>query len=445
MDELDIYKRRFERERRSRQAAEQLLEEKSRTLYATNNQLKDTLQHLESLVEERTKDLQLALKEARAGIVAKTEFLANMSHEIRTPMNGILGMIELCLDEDISESVRKKLDVAIASGKDLLQILNDILDLSKMQSGKLLLNPAPTNLKAVLEQVLQLRQGEAQQKDVALVLNIDAALPTTIIVDSMRLSQILNNLMGNAIKFTEKGQITLSAEQEEISKTHVKCLFKLEDTGIGIPTEKLPHIFQKFTQVDASTAKKYGGTGLGLSIVEEIVALLEGRVWVESTVGKGTTFFVACQFPISENALPADPEKSRPQKEYAFPNKHILVVEDNKVNQLVVMALLKKVGVKPNLVVNGFEAVEYVRHHDNIDLILMDCQMPEMDGFEATQRIKRLLKTDKKAAIPIIALTANATPADKEKCFASGMDDYLSKPIDSKALFEKLDHFLSNT
>jgi PAS domain S-box-containing protein len=439
-------------------------------LKASEQRLKDDAQEL----EQKNEELEKALAAAREATRLKSRFLANMSHEIRTPMNGVLGMTDFLLGTGLNPEQQEYAESIKRSADSLLALIEDILDLSRIEAGKLRLDRADFSLQSTIAETASMFALQARAKGLEFVSTISQGLPEHAVGDPGRLRQVLTNLLGNAVKFTERGEVVLKAEVVSQTRDAMQLKFTVQDSGIGVPPGELGRLFDSFTQVDESNTRKYGGTGLGLAISKQLVELLGGEIGLKSEPGKGSKFWFTASFGKSARpnsvaraagnkadlngrpastprvtaaksqssageptsaAAPASPSKASPFQA----SMRILLAEDNEINQRIALRLLQKLGLSADAVVNGREAVEALEKR-RYDLVLMDCQMPDMDGFEATAVIRQREGATRHQTI--CALTANAMDGDRERCLAAGMDDYISKPLGLEKLREALDRWI---
>ncbi len=394
-----------------------------------------TFNYVEDVTDEYEVRQQLAeaKQAAEAASRAKSEFLANMSHEIRTPMNAIVGLAQLGLGVREPDKIQDYLHKINQAAQSLLGIINDILDFSKIEAGKLTLERTPFDLNEVINGVINLLSGPAAEKGLTLKVEMTPDLPAALFGDPLRLGQVLLNLAGNAVKFTQSGSVTLRVSHATDSSSNLQLRFEVADTGIGMEQTQLEQLFDAFAQADSSTSRQYGGTGLGMTISQRLVTLMGGRIQAQSEPGKGSVFEFSVNFEAADVAELAGANVTGGTQVMPQPilELKVLVVEDNELNQLVAQDLLTSLGIEVTLADSGQAAITLATEQD-FDLILMDVQMPGMDGYETTVAIRALNTAS--AQLPIIAMTANAMAEDREQCLAAGMDDYLPKPIDHKQL-----------
>lgn len=413
-------------------------------LASSRAQLREYQEQLEEKIRARTDELEQALQKAMQATQAKTEFLASMSHELRTPLSGVIGMLELMLESPLTAEQKEQLTTAQSCARSLLALLNDLLDLSKIEAGCMVLEEIPFEPRHLLADCVKMYRARAKGKGISITWSVAADVPRVLVGDPLRVRQILSNLLSNAVKFTSFGsvraELKLAPESTHPSKPVCAC-FEVADTGLGISAEQQSAIFDKFAQADGTISRRFGGTGLGLAIVKKLTELQGGHITLESEIGKGSCFSVLLPFAAAPESLCAPselPSGALATAEDASRGS-ILVVEDNLINQKVVTSLLRKKGYLVDVANHGQEALD-VLAGKAYQLILMDVQMPVLDGLQATQQIRA---DPRFSGLPIIAMTAHAMNGDRERCLQAGMNEYLAKPLDHKQLLAVVDHYLA--
>ena len=437
----------YELTARARDGKQTVVSYNATTFYDRNRKLQGVFAAARDVTERKRVEVELQLAKAAAESASRTksDFLASMSHEIRTPMNAIMGIADLLAKTELTPEQDRFVQIFRRSGDNLLNLINDILDLSKVEASQLDLERTGFSLSDHLEKVFEMVEPRAREKGLSLACEIAPNVSNELVGDPTRLRQVLMNLLGNAIKFTETGSVTLKVERQEDHSVPTALRFTVTDTGIGIPAQKLPMIFERFTQADSSTTRRFGGSGLGLTISKRLVELMGGRIWVTSEVDAGSTFAFSAPFEVwsAADRLEAVPIGAHPTA--PLPPLRILMAEDSPDNCAIAMAYLQDTPYRIDVAVNGAIACQmFMAGH--YDLVLMDRQMPVMDGLTATRAIRAWEKTDGRAPTPIIALTASALKGDRETCLAAGCTAYLSKPIKQDVLLQAIrDHAFAKT
>lgn len=418
--------------------ATRIVEHHIKTFMASNGMPLKTIGLIQDITERKQieSEIKEALRRSEEATQAKSAFLASMSHEIRTPMNGIMGLTHLMRMTDLDPTQREYTSDILTTSNTLLELINGVLDLAKIESGKMDVEHTDFDLDELLAELSTLFRSLVSNKAITLCVNKEGEVPSALVGDSLRVRQVLTNLLSNAIKFTERGQVTIAVETLTADDHEVTLRFSVRDTGIGIPNDRIDMMFESFTQADDSTTRKYGGTGLGLAICRHLVALMHGKIGVESEEGQGSTFWVVLSFERTRGSG-ASPRAERHEdtpRLHDLTGVRVLLVEDNVVNRKVGGLILGNKGIDVDYAHNGVEALSMVSERA-YDVVLMDMQMPELDGYETIRRMRR---DDRFASLPIVAMTAHTMAGDRDKCISAGADDYIPKPMEPDRLFDTL-------
>ena len=394
---------------------------------------KNNLENTQRAVLNILEDYSEAKEKAEESTKLKEAFLANMSHEIRTPMNAIIGFSDILSKGKLEDKEKEYVGTIKSAGENLLTIINDILDISKIEAGMMTFEEQTFSVKEIFKSLHEMLMGKAKEKNLGLIFKCDEGVPDYLLGDPTRLAQIIINLTGNAIKFTQKGKVLVDVKVVKHENEHALLEFSITDTGIGIPQDKLVNIFERFRQAESHTTRKYGGTGLGLSIAKQLVELQHGTLSVKSEFNVGSVFSFCIPYKKSIQTAPVAEITGEKFNMEELSNLNILLVEDNQLNVKLILSLFSEYNLKLQVAENGSVGIEKIKEN-NFDIVLMDMEMPVMNGYEATTVIRKELKNN----IPIIAMTAHAMAGEKERCLSLGMNDYISKPINANLLFEKI-------
>ncbi|MFK7923312.1 MAG: ATP-binding protein [Bacteroidia bacterium] len=444
MDSPEVFKNIIARERKARKAAEAIIEEKSLELYLANQKLIQLNESLEDKILARTEEiersrqeLKIAKERAESATIAKTQFLSNMSHEIRTPLNAIMGMIGLIIEDSKDELAQNHANSIKYSAENLLKIINEILDLSKIEAGKLTFEKIAFRLDSLIDSLKDIFQHKANDKNIDLLVEFTPETPLSLFGDQVKLNQILVNLVGNAFKFTEKGEVKIRIHARDIKAKKCILCVEVSDTGIGIPKSKQSRIFESFSQANNSTTRLYGGTGLGLAITKNLVELQNGTISLESEMGVGTSFTIELPIEIAE-VSDINPKKTKRSHNYeVLKGIKVLVVEDIAVNRLFMKHVFRRKNIPVEFAINGKEAISILAKK-SFDIVFMDLHMPIMDGWEATRIIRSADSPVLDNHVPIIALSADAFKETQSEVNALGMDGFITKPVNIHILYDTL-------
>lgn len=432
MAELDALKAALQRERSARKEAERIIEEKSRELYELNQSLEAKVRERTQALEQTNRELHEAKDRAEASTRAKSEFLSNMSHEIRTPLNAVIGFSQLLTDLNLPENATEMVRNIRLSADTLMSLISDILDLSAIEAGKIELEQTPFEPAYICRRIKETLKIKAQEKGLQLKLSIDDDMPHHVVGDPTRLNQILLNLMGNAVKFTEKGFVRLDVLVKRQTEDQTFIEFEVSDSGIGIPLDRIEAIFGKFEQAESSTRRRFGGSGLGLAITKQLIDIHGGTLEVESEIDKGSVFRFTLPFAKAKDVTETDTKASTDKP---IDHLKVLVVEDTEMNQMLIQHVLQKFGIEPVLTSSGQEALE-VLSKQRFDLVLLDLHMPGMDGIETAQRIRAGETLDPE--VEITGLTADVFTETRSAMLTAGVNDFLTKPVNIRLLEKKL-------